>query len=100
MNVTCVCIYMYIHVHTCMYVHVHCTCMCTTCILCGRSGVKLHPLAVSRLLLLLDYMLFQFSTPSPLLSEHVRVCACVSVTVCVKVYLCECVRVSVPCECV
>ena len=36
-----------------------------------RSGVKLHPLAVSRLLLLLDYMLFQFSSPPPLLTDQV-----------------------------
>ena len=33
--------------------------------------MKLHPLAVSRLLLLFDYMLFQFSTPAPKLTEQV-----------------------------
>ena len=36
-----------------------------------RSGSLVPPIAVCRLLLVLDYMLFQFSEPAPDLSEQV-----------------------------
>ena len=74
---------MCVYIHAIMYV-IESVCECVQCVfthgfLCVeeclyvlyRSGEKLHPLAVCRLLLLLDYMLFQFNTPAPLLTDQV-----------------------------
>lgn len=51
-----------VYVHT--YIHLSFACHC-------RSGVGVSPLVVSRLLLVLDYLLFQFREPAQQLTEQV-----------------------------